>query len=147
LCFLATNGASSTTLGSIGSRSAKNTAVSILLLLDGWLQQPNGRNVLRFTVILLLAYKAYVFIDSRGADSGQPALLKRREGSPGSGRSSSGQEVTEGGLEKGGGHSGSSDHPLGWMASRTASTDPAPVALQAHGPQGWCTARERPPGP
>jgi len=43
-------------------------------------------------LILLLAYKAYVFIDSRGADSGQPALLKRRaEGSPGSGRSSSGR--------------------------------------------------------
>jgi len=35
-------------LGSIGLTIGENTAVLVLFFMDGWLQQPNGRNVLRF---------------------------------------------------------------------------------------------------
>lgn len=47
--------------------------------MEGWLQEPNGRNVLRFHRDPAARYEAYVFIDRGEPFTGQPALLKRRE--------------------------------------------------------------------
>lgn len=46
--------------------------------MDGWLQEPNGRNVLRFHRDPSAQYQAAVFIDRGEPIPGQPALRKRR---------------------------------------------------------------------
>ncbi|WP_216904465.1 DUF1651 domain-containing protein [Synechococcus sp. CCY 9618] len=50
--------------------------------MDGWLQAPDGRNVLRFHRDLTARYEALILIDLGEPLPGQAALLKRRERLP-----------------------------------------------------------------
>lgn len=50
--------------------------------MEGWLQEPKGRNVLRFHRDPCARYEAYVFIDRGEPITAQPALLRRRERLP-----------------------------------------------------------------
>jgi hypothetical protein len=47
--------------------------------MDGWLQAPDGRNVLRFHRDPAARIEAIILIDLGKPMPGQPALLKRRE--------------------------------------------------------------------